>query len=77
VLAARLGAAAHVTKVEVEGTTIAAETNNPDACYDVIGEAVTDAGVKVEELTSPDNNLGAVFEYLTSDGNRHRARITE
>ncbi|MBK9030374.1 MAG: ABC transporter ATP-binding protein [Myxococcales bacterium] len=76
-LAAALAGAAHVTKVEVEGDTILVDTNDPDRCYDQINATVVDHQLPVSELTSPDNNLGAVFDYLTSDGNRHRARIAE
>jgi hypothetical protein len=46
------------------------ETRDPDRCYDQIGAAVMHDKVTVSELTSPDNNLGAVFEYLTGDGGR-------
>jgi hypothetical protein len=31
---------------------------------------VLDAQVAVTALSSPDNNLSAVFEYLTGDGGR-------
>ena len=48
------------------------ETRDPDRCYDQIAAAVLDGGVNVTELSSPDNNLGAVFEYLTGDGGRER-----
>ena len=46
------------------------ETRDPDRCYDQIAAAVLDGGVAVAALSSPDNNLGAVFEYLTGDGGR-------
>ena len=46
------------------------ETRDPDRCYDQLATRVLDASVAVDALTSPDNNLGAVFEYLTGDGGR-------
>ena len=46
------------------------ETRDPDRCYDLLTATVLDAGIHVKALTSPDNNLGAVFEYLTGDGGR-------
>ena len=46
------------------------ETRDPDRCYEQIASAVLDAVVAVTALSSPDNNLGAVFEYLTGDGGR-------
>ena len=44
---------------------VVVETAEPDQCYDLIADVVLDSGIKVRALTSPDNNLGAVFEYLT------------
>jgi hypothetical protein len=41
------------------------ETRDPDRCYDDIAAQVLERGVAVRAMTSPDNNLGAVFEYLT------------
>ena len=46
------------------------ETRDPDRCYDQLAAAVLERGVAVAALSSPDNNLGAVFEYLTGDGGR-------
>ncbi len=42
------------------------ETAEPDRCYDRIGEVVLERAIQVRSMTSPDNNLGAVFDYLTS-----------
>jgi hypothetical protein len=47
---------------------VVVETADPDRCYGRIGEVVADRGLAVRALTSPDNNLGAVFEYLTGGG---------
>ena len=41
------------------------ETPAPDACYPLIPKVALDRGIKIRSLTSPDNNLQAVFEYLT------------
>ena len=41
------------------------ETAAPDACYPLIPRVALDRGLKIRALTSPDNNLQAVFEYLT------------
>jgi ABC-2 type transport system ATP-binding protein len=49
-----------------EGAVIV-ETRKPDACYPLIPSAARKAGVKIASLTSPDNNLQAVFRYLTED----------
>jgi len=43
------------------------ETHNPDACYPLIPRAALESGIKIRSLTSPDNNLQAVFEYLTRE----------
>jgi hypothetical protein len=41
------------------------ETRDPDRCYDELAAAVLAQNVVVHGLASPDNNLGAVFDYLT------------
>jgi ABC-2 type transport system ATP-binding protein len=41
------------------------ETRDPDACYPLIPKVALEQGIKIHALTSPDNNLQAVFEYLT------------
>ena len=43
------------------------ETPLPDACYPLIPHTALEHGIKIQALTSPDNNLQAVFEYLTRD----------
>ncbi len=43
------------------------ETRDPDGCYAAIPRLALDHGVKVTALTSPDDNLSAVFHYLTTD----------
>jgi ABC-2 type transport system ATP-binding protein len=67
-IAAALASADHVTKIAFERGGVLVETRDPDRCYDQLAEAVLGSGVLVSALTSPDNNLGAVFEYLTGDG---------
>lgn len=47
--------------------TLLVETRDPDSCYSRIPEAALEHGIKIRHLTSPDNNLQAVFEYLTRD----------
>jgi len=64
-LGTALAAAQHVRRVAFERDVVVIETAEPDACYDRIAEVALDSGIKVRALTSPDNNLGAVFEYLT------------
>ncbi len=43
------------------------ETHLPDACYADIPRVALEQGVKLQGLTSPDDNLAAVFRYLTAD----------
>jgi ABC-2 type transport system ATP-binding protein len=66
-LAARLVESEHVVRVGFERGGVLVETRDPDRCYDQIGEAVTSGGIAIGLLSSPDNNLGAVFEYLTGE----------
>ena len=50
-----------------EAGVLVIETPAPDACYPLIPRVALDKGLKIHALTSPDNNLQAVFEYLTRD----------
>jgi ABC-2 type transport system ATP-binding protein len=70
VVAAALSAAEHVSRIVFERGGLLLETRDPDRCYDEIAAAVLASGVTVSELGSSDNNLGAVFEYLTGGGGR-------
>jgi ABC-2 type transport system ATP-binding protein len=58
----------HVARISFERGALVLETRDPDRCYDRIAQAVLAGGVAVTALSSPDNNLGAVFEYLTGHG---------
>jgi ABC-2 type transport system ATP-binding protein len=64
-LATRIAAADHVARLQFERHALIVETRDPDRCYDDVAAAVLDADVEVRALGSPDNNLGAVFDYLT------------
>ena len=56
-----------VTAVRFDGADrLEVETRAPDACYAAIPRVATETGVKVRSLTSPDDNLSAVFRYLTT-----------
>jgi ABC-2 type transport system ATP-binding protein len=69
-IAAALAPEDHVSRVSFERGGLIVETRDPDRCYDQIATAVLAGNVAVHALSSPDNNLGAVFEYLTGDGGR-------
>jgi ABC-2 type transport system ATP-binding protein len=69
-IAAALAGEDHVARLSFERTGLVIETRDPDRCYDQIASAVLSADVLVSALSSPDNNLGAVFEYLTGDGGK-------
>jgi ABC-2 type transport system ATP-binding protein len=64
-LAAALAQTDHVARIGFERNALVVETRDPDRCYDQISRAVLDQGVLITSLASPDNNLSAVFEYLT------------
>jgi len=70
VVAAALASADHVARIVFERQGVLIETRDPDRCYDQLAAVVLTEGVQVTALSSPDNNLGAVFEYLTGDGGR-------
>jgi ABC-2 type transport system ATP-binding protein len=64
-LAQALVALEHVTRVAVDGNALELETRAPDQLYDAIPAVARAAGARITSLTSPDNNIQAVFEYLT------------
>jgi ABC-2 type transport system ATP-binding protein len=70
VLGSALAGAEHVARIAFERNAVLVETRDPDRCYDELSTIVLQGGVVVSSMTSPDNNLGAVFEYLTGDGGR-------
>ncbi|MGE3454087.1 MAG: ATP-binding cassette domain-containing protein, partial [Kofleriaceae bacterium] len=70
VIAAALAASDHVARLVFERQAVLIETRDPDRCYDQIAQAALESGLAITGLSSPDNNLGAVFEYLTGDGGR-------
>ena len=67
-LGATLSASEHVVRLQFDRNAVVVETRDPDRCYDQIAASVLERGVQVHQMTSPDNNLGAVFEYLTGGG---------
>lgn len=65
-LAALFLADEHVLKVDfaADGRSLLVETNNRDKFFSRLGRLIVDNGIAVEEITSPDDNLQAVFDYL-------------
>lgn len=64
-IAAAIAGAEHVVRLVMERRAVVVETRDPDRCYDDLAAAIVERGVELRSMTSPDNNLGAVFEYLT------------
>lgn len=64
-LAQGLIALDHVARVQIDGTALELETVAPDLLYDAIPGLARSAATQIAALTSPDNNIQAVFEYLT------------
>ena len=66
-LAARLVAIEHLVDIGFEKDgALMCETRDPDRCYDELARAILETKVVVKGMTSPDNNLSAVFDYLTT-----------
>lgn len=64
-LASRLVGHDDVLSVRIEDDAIFAQTAKPDAFYARLTEmAASDGSGEIYEVTSPDDNLQAVFEYL-------------
>jgi len=62
----------HVVRLEIDRGAVVLETRDPDRCYDALANAILSGELEIRSMTSPDNNLGAVFEYLTA-GSRPRS----
>jgi ABC-2 type transport system ATP-binding protein len=69
-VAAAIAGAEHVAKLIMERRAVLIETRDPDRCYDDLATAILERGLELRAMTSPDNNLGAVFEYLTGGSGR-------
>jgi ABC-2 type transport system ATP-binding protein len=55
----------HVHRMTVEDGALIAETRAPDQLYPALPAVAVESGVTITALTSPDDNLSAVFRYLT------------
>ncbi len=64
-LAARLVAEPTVVSVNITESGLTLETREADGCYAAIGRLAGESGIPVLRMVSPDNNLDAVFRYLT------------
>ncbi|MCP5105480.1 MAG: ABC transporter ATP-binding protein [bacterium] len=65
-LAEKMVAGDFVLNVNIndEENKIVVETNNRDSFFDSLTGIIVENGLEVEEMTSPDDNLQAVFDYL-------------
>jgi ABC-2 type transport system ATP-binding protein len=66
-LAEVLVRAEHVAALAVDGEALIIDTRQPDRLYPAIPAAAREAGVYIRALTSPDDNMAAVFRYLTEE----------
>jgi ABC-2 type transport system ATP-binding protein len=65
-LAARLAPLKEVIGLRMnEGETLIVETVAPDSIHDVLPKLILDEGMVVREIAADDENLEAVFGYLT------------
>lgn len=55
-----------VLKLEMlaDGETLVAQTNNRDKFFGILPAVIVGNHIEVQEITSPDDNLQAVFDYL-------------
>ncbi len=65
-VAARFAEDASILKMSFgpDGRSIVVETHARDAFFSRLQAAILEGGLEVEEITSPDDNLQAVFDYL-------------
>ena len=65
-LAAALVGEESVRALEILPGRLLVETEQPDACYPAIARAILASDMDLQGLLSPDEDLEAVFRYLTS-----------
>lgn len=66
VFAARFAQESNVLSIGFSENGFQISTNEPDACYTAIPKLAMELDVKISRISSPDNNLTAVFEYLVN-----------
>ncbi len=64
-LAAALAREPEVLEIRFDPSAVWVRTPQPDAFYAKLPKIALDAGTEVREISSPDDNLEAVFKYLT------------
>jgi ABC-2 type transport system ATP-binding protein len=64
-LAAALAREPEVLEIRFDPSAVWVKTPQPDAFYAKLPKIALDAGAEVREISSPDDNLEAVFRYLT------------
>lgn len=62
--ASRLAVYEDVASIEFLETGFQIATRSPDSCYDRVVQLSVEEGFTIRRMTSPDNNLNAVFRYL-------------
>jgi len=55
----------HKIQVERDRPAVLIETFQPDFLYQQLARIVAEEGIEIELMTSPDDNVQAVFDYLT------------
>jgi ABC-2 type transport system ATP-binding protein len=64
-LAAALAREPEVVEIRFDPSAVWVRTPKPDLFYSKLPRIALDAGAEVHEISSPDDNLEAVFRYLT------------
>ncbi|MCP4443739.1 MAG: ABC transporter ATP-binding protein [Myxococcales bacterium] len=67
VLARSMASAEHVVNMEFSRDHLVVETESPNDCYDLIATTCLEEQIKLRAMSSPDNNLSALFDTLTGD----------
>ncbi len=64
--AAKLAAFDDVVSIQFSEHGFEVQTSDPDACYNRIPKLAIESGIKLHRMSSMDNNLTAVFDYLVN-----------
>jgi ABC-2 type transport system ATP-binding protein len=63
-MAAMLSDAEHVVSIHFLADGLRVSTRDPEACYSLITSLALDHSMELHRMSSPDNNLMSVFDYL-------------
>lgn len=66
-LGQHMASAEHIVNMHFDRSAVTFETSSPDDCYNMVSTTCLERDIVLSSLSSPDNNLDSLFDYLTGD----------